>query len=192
MHTPETNSNTLEHTKGNPEALEQAGHERRKELQEQLEQKSLERSPENGEQSARREALESAKGVERETMHQEERKTSPAERRHPISRKERDESFRSTMHEVQSQMDAPSRAFSKVIHNKAVERVSETTGNTIARPDALLSGAIFAFILTLAVYLVAKNIGYPLSGFESIGAFILGWIIGLIYDFLKTMTTGRK
>jgi hypothetical protein len=96
------------------------------------------------------------------------------------------------MDEVRSQMSAPSRSFSKVIHNKGVEKTSEVVGSTIARPNALLSGAIFAFVLTLIVYLVAKNIGYPLSGFETIAAFVLGWALGIAYDFIKVMVTGRR
>lgn len=122
-----------------------------------------------------------------------EREGSPVERRSgPISKRERAASFKATMNEVQAQMPAPSRAFSKVIHNKAVEQVSESLGSTIARPNAILMGAVFAFLLTLAVYLIAKNLGYRLTGFESIGAFVLGWVVGLIYDFLKVMITGRQ
>ena len=96
------------------------------------------------------------------------------------------------MQEVQSQMSAPSRTFSEVIHNKVVEKASKAIGSTVARPNALLSGAVFAFILTLGVYLVAKNLGYPLSGFETIAVFILGWALGITFDFVKVMVTGRK
>jgi hypothetical protein len=96
------------------------------------------------------------------------------------------------MADARAHMSAPSRAFSKVIHNKTVEQVSAAVGSTVARPNAILSGAVFAFLLTLAVYLIAKNLGYPLSGFETIGAFALGWILGILYDFFKVMITGRK
>lgn len=173
-----------------PEELERAGAERRKELHEQLEKRG-ERPKENIEQ-ARQEALERAKEREPAKAEQE-RPPSPAERRRgPLSKIERDASFNATMKEVRSQMSAPSRVFSKFIHNKAVEKVSETVGATVARPNALLSGAVFAFVLTLGVYLVAKNLGYPLSGFETIAAFIVGWVLGISYDFVKIMVTGRK
>jgi hypothetical protein len=174
------------------DALEQAGVERRKELEKLRE--NTERSPEKSVDDARHEALETAKSLEVEKAPKQEREASPAERRAngPIRKTEREASFKATMKEVQTQMSAPSRTFSKIIHNKAVEKISETAGSTVARPNAILSGAIFAFALTLAVYLVAKNLGYRLSGFESIGAFILGWALGLVYDFLKVMITGRK
>lgn len=182
-----------EHDTTNPEELEKAGIEQRQEIEKQLE-KRHERSLEDtsAEREARQEALERAK--EHEPTNHEQRETiSPAERRRgPITKKERDASFNTAMRDVQSQMSTPSRMFSKLIHNKAVEKTSEVVGSTLARPNAILSGAVFAFILTLGIYVVAKNIGYPLSGFETIAAFIIGWLLGTAYDFVKVMVTGRK
>jgi uncharacterized membrane protein YdbT with pleckstrin-like domain len=174
----------------NPE-LERISAERRGELHERLKEKA-EESRENLDE-ARKEALERAHTHEKETIQQEKESHSPVERRRgPISKKEREASFNATMKEVQTQMSAPSRLFSKVIHNKVIEKTSEAVGSTVARPNAVLSGAIFAFILTFGIYLVAKNLGYPLSGFETIGAFVLGWALGIVYDFVKVMVTGRK
>lgn len=177
------------------DALEKEGEQQSEKLRE-MHEKAGEQSHEKDVDGARHEALEQASKIDREREQKEvaERQPSPAERRKdgPIGKSERDASFNATMREVQGQMSAPSRAFSKVIHNKTVEKASEVVGSTVARPNAILSGAVFAFVLTLAVYLVAKNLGYPLSGFETIGAFILGWVIGIIYDFLKVMITGRK
>lgn len=193
MATPESFIPTPERKSTSNEALDATRAEQHERIREQLNEKAGEHSPEKGENTARREALDAAHSLEQENTSNEQRQNSPAERRSgPISKAERDTSFKATMNEVQSQMSAPSRTFSKVIHTKGIEKTSEAVGATIARPNALLSGAIFAFVLTLTVYLVAKNIGYPLSGFESIGAFILGWIIGLVYDFIKVMVTGRK
>ena len=170
----------------------EAGIEHHERLREERE-RAGEKSHENLE-NARHEALERAKSVEhQETSPKHERQPSPAERRNsPAGKVERDASFNATMNELQTHMTPASRAFSKVIHNKAVEKVSDVAASTIARPNAILSGAILAFILTLGVYLVAKNLGYTLSGFETIGAFVLGWILGFVYDFLKVMITGRK
>jgi len=96
------------------------------------------------------------------------------------------------MKETQAQMSAPARAFSKTIHNPVVERTSEVVGSTVARPNAILAGSLSAFILTLVIYLVAKYYGYPLSGFETIAAFVLGWAIGLLIDYLRVMITGKR
>lgn len=173
-----------------PELLRE-GEKRREELREQLES-TPETSKENLE-DARKEALETASSTEKERDNKEYETTAPERTAQgPLTTHEKDASFTATMKEVQGQMSAPSRTFSKVIHNKAVEKVSEGVGSTIARPNAILAGAVSAFALTLGVYLLAKNLGYPLSGFETIAAFILGWTLGIVYDFLKVMITGHK
>ena len=95
------------------------------------------------------------------------------------------------MKQLHTELKPTQRAFSKIIHNPIIEKTSEIIGGTIARPNAILSGAMVAFFLVLGVYVVSKYYGYTLSGFESIGAFVVGWVIGLLYDFLKVMVTGK-
>ncbi|MFI5212365.1 MAG: hypothetical protein ACHQTE_00195 [Candidatus Saccharimonadales bacterium] len=175
------------------ESSREAGSQRHHELQQQherIDQASPEKTRQDGEK-ARVEALETAISVETESLGNETVAASPALRRGSI-KKERDASYSRTMQQVQSELNAPSRAFSKVIHNKVVEKTSETLGATIARPNAILAGAVAAFIFTLALYIIAKHFGYRLSGFETIGAFILGWIVGQLFDFLRVMITGKR
>ena len=159
---------------------------------------SAERSIENGEKAAERakvEALETAISVEKSGAEKAKRVSdspAPKKRRGAIAKLEKEASFKRHMQAVQAEMSAPQRAFSKVIHNKAVEKTSEVVGSTIARPNAILSGAVVAFFLVLAVYLVSKHLGYVLSGFETIGAFAVGWLIGVLYDYFRIMITGKK
>jgi len=139
----------------------------------------------------RLEAMESAVSTESKVKNKSEKETTSS-RRGPLGKKQREKSFKQTINQVQSQLPANSRVFSQIIHNKSVEKVSDVLGSTIARPDAILAGAFVAFILTLLTYTVAKTIGYALSGFETIAAFIIGWLIGIIYDYLKILITGKK
>lgn len=173
-----------------PHELAELRNERREQLREAHE-KGNETLDDNRVETARVEALEKAASVERAPAKVAER--SPAERRRgPISRKERDASYKQTMKEVQSHMSPTQRVFSKFIHNKAVDQISEGLGNTVARPNAILSGAVAAFLFSLLTLLIAKHYGYRLSGFEAIGAFIVGWLIGILYDFFKVMISGKK
>lgn len=150
---------------------------------------------ESNEQTAEKakiEAQELALSVEKGSA-EKKKEASPAVRRHGVvSKKEKQASFKHTMQKVQAELPPAQRGFSKVIHNPVVEKTSEVVGNTIARPNAILAGAAVAFFAVLAVYLTAKHFGYVLSGFETIGAFIVGWIIGMLYDFFKVMITGKK
>jgi hypothetical protein len=95
------------------------------------------------------------------------------------------------MGEIRAHMSAPDRVFSSIIHNKTVEKVSDAVGSTIARPNAILSGSVFAFIFTLVIYLVANHNGYALSGSETIASFALGWLIGLIFDYVRVLIIGK-
>lgn len=158
-------------------------------------EKSKVESGEKSEKEARHEALKEAVSVERGSAEKKgkEAASSPAKRRHGVvSKKERNASYKHHMKQLQSELKPTQRAFSKFIHNPVVEKTSDAVGNTVARPNAVLSGALVAFVLVLAVYVISKFYGYTLSGFETIGAFIVGWILGILYDFFKVMITGKK
>ncbi len=120
------------------------------------------------------------------------KKTTSSNRRGNINKKQRDDSYKKTITRVQNELPASNRLFSKIIHNQVVENISDFIAATIARPNALLSGSVVAFFLTLLTYTVSKTIGYKLSGYETITAFIIGWIIGIVYDYLKVLITGKK
>jgi hypothetical protein len=119
--------------------------------------------------------------------------TSPVERRKGApTKKQRARAFDTKMKEVQSEMRPSERVVSKLIHAKPVEQASDFVGSTLARPNAMLSGSIAAFIGVTVFYFIAKYYGYHLSGFETIGAFVLGWIIGILYDYFSVMIRGHK
>jgi hypothetical protein len=166
-------------------------------------QERLANSPENTVESprdadmsaerAREAALETAISVESGSK-EKGKKSEPtsSKRRGPISKKQKEASFKRQMKDIQAVQPPISRAFSKVIHNKVVEKTSDVVGSTVARPNAILAGAVTAFLLTLVIYVTAKIIGYQLSGFETIAAFIIGWVIGIVYDYLRVIITGKK
>ncbi len=195
-----TNSNNPEQLNNGPERSAETSGETAREQLEKLAnnaERGIE-APHDGEKSAERarhEALESAISVESggaETYRDSEPAAAPVIRRGPISKKQRENSYKRTMKQVQAELPPVERTFSKIIHNKAIEKTSEVVGSTVARPNAILAGAIFAFVLTLITYLVAKNIGYSLSGFETIAAFVIGWVVGILYDYLRLLVTGKK
>ena len=142
---------------------------------------------------ARVEALGSAISVEAGGAEKAKQRDSYApKKKQAASKRQKNESLKRQIKEVQGNLNVTSRLFSKVVHNKVVEKTSDIVGSTLARPNAMLAGAFCAFILTLAVYIIAKNIGYRLSGFETIAAFVVGWLLGIIYDYLRLIITGKK
>ena len=152
-------------------------------------------SAEKSEAKSKVEAMEQAISIESGSAEKKRKEpaSAPARRRHGVvSKRERNESYKQHLKQIHNEMPAGQKAFSKFIHNPAVEKVSEVAGATVARPNSILAGAMVAFFAVLGVYLIAKHYGYPLSGFETIGAFIAGWVIGALYDFLRVMITGKK
>ncbi len=191
-HSPEVQPSGGEHLKG----LEGAASERAETLKNNLEkvgEYSPEKQTEMAEKArseANKEALLSKEvgGAEKKSGGE----PTAAPKRKQITKSEKAASYKQTMQHVQSELTQTERAFSKVIHNPIVERTSDLIGGTVARPNAILAGSITAFILVLALYITARTMGFTLSGFETIGAFIIGWIIGILFDFLKTIITGKQ
>jgi preprotein translocase subunit SecF len=184
---PQGPENSVETPRITPEMYDKAG-ERREALHENYE------SAEKLAQEALAEARELSLSVEKSGVEKDHNPATaaPARKKGVIPKKESKAAFEKKMEQVQAVMSPSERTFSKFIHAPAVERVSETLGSTVARPNAILAGSIVAFVLVLVVYLTAKYFGYPLSNFETIAAFVVGWALGLLYDFLKTMITGQK
>jgi cobalamin biosynthesis Mg chelatase CobN len=183
-------TNIPEREQPNAEALDKARQERSAELErsrERAAEKAPERSIEQSVAEAKEAAAKAEKKAEKPVVSVEKRRDTPAQRRAKAKA-----SYKKTMKETQDHMKPAQRTFSKVIHNPAVEKTSEAIGSTVARPNAILFGSLFAFLLTLGMYLIAKYYGYPLSGFETIAAFILGWAVGLLFDYLRVMITGKR
>lgn len=108
-----------------------------------------------------------------------------------ITRTQKQAEYKKTMGSMQKQLSTPARAFSKVIHNPAVEKASDVTGSTVARPNAILAGSFVAFVAVLGVYLLARYNGFRLSGFETIAAFAVGWAVGVGLDLLRVTFSRR-
>lgn len=130
--------------------------------------------------NARHEALEQAET--RETTKAEKPLTPETPRQ--ITKDDRTASYQKTMKKMQSELPPASRTFSKVIHNPAVEKASEAIGNTVARPNLIIAGALGA-IASVIVYFVARHYGYVLSGSETIILFGCGWVIGAIIEYAR-------
>lgn len=144
-----------------------------------------------------REALEDAQdfahSTESKKNEEKLRAASPAERRRGApSKKQLEKSFKAQMTSVQTELDPTSRLLSKIIHAAPIEKVSNAVGTTLARPNAMLSGSITAFISITLLYFVARYFGYRLSGFETIATFAAGWILGIIFDYASHLFKSRK
>lgn len=183
--------------KDNPERqrsaqeLEKVAQETHTLLNEQLRQ-NVEKSSEQNPDKARHEVERITTEAE-EKQRQEQQKTASAEKveQKPLTKRDINKKYKETMTNMQSQLPKSSRAFSKVIHNPVVEKTSEVIGNTVARPNLVISGAIGS-LASVVVYVIARKYGYELSGFETIGFFILGWTIGAVIEYARVGFLNRS
>lgn len=175
------------------EALREAN-ERSQELGERLARNPEHYSEEKAHHAmemARNDALREAlfskeQGKEKHAHHADHHRTSV------ITKEEREASFEQTMVRVRKELPPSLRPFSKFIHRPLVERTSEFIGKTIARPHAILAGGITAFVTVLGLYFYAKFVGFTLQGSETIIAFVIGWACGIVFDLIKSLSTGKS
>jgi hypothetical protein len=106
---------------------------------------------------------------------------------HAIGRDDREASFDETMEHTRTKLPRALRPFSRIIHNPTIEGLSEFLGETIFRPNAILAGGVTAFVVVLGLYFYAKYAGFALKGSETIIAFGIGWVAGLLFDLFKGM-----
>lgn len=151
-------------------------------------ERGAEQSPERQQEAldaALRDAHEASVSVERPAHEAGAQASATHVVRPAATRRARAKAYKDIVRHTQNELPPVSRAFSKVIHQPAVEKTSAAVGATVARPNAILFGALFAFLISGAVYVIAKHYGYGLSGFEAIGAFIIGWAVGMLVDVFR-------
>jgi hypothetical protein len=163
-------------------------------LRDQLEKVELENKTKDSEEEASEKAAElaqqaAAKRAQEESAEQSKR---PAHHRGAPSKKQLRDSFNEQMTSIQDELGGGSKLFSKLIHIPVIEKTSDFIESTIARPTALLSGSIAAFLAIAIAYFIAKYYGFQLSGFETIGAFIIGWAVGFFYDSIRNKLRKKR
>jgi hypothetical protein len=147
--------------------------------------KHIERSSER--QNGRRERVEKArdliKQAEKHAPQQETAKHAEPVILRPILT--RAVNYKQTLVSIQHRMKPAGRAFSRVIHNPTVERVSEVAEKTIMRPSISLGASTSAVIVTGSLYLLARYYGFSLRGSEIWISLIIGGILGLLIEALN-------
>ena len=185
------NKRALERSDLSPERLAEISENQKETMRSKLDEAEKQHHERESEQEVLAQATELAK--EAKETEQRSLQPSPAERRRGApSKKQLNGSFKSQMQNVQADLGPGSRLISRLIHVKPIEKMSDIASSTIARPNAMLYGSIAAFVTITILYFVARYYGYKLSGFETIAAFCIGWLLGILYDYLSTLFRGRK
>lgn len=113
---------------------------------------------------------------------------------HPVivNKQLKDMAFSRAMTRTRKKLSPVSRGFSKVIHNSFVDQSSEYVGKTIARPQAMMWGALFAFIGSSALLWITRHYGYEYNYLAVILLFVGGAIAGSLLEGLLHVVRKRK
>lgn len=108
----------------------------------------------------------------------------PKEKTHyaPPNKELKKHARRTYLGKARRQLDPTARAFSKWIHNDAVDAISEMSAKTIFRPSGLLIGGAFTFIASFYYYHLSQNNGFRYNFTAVLLTFIIGFIIGLFVE----------
>jgi hypothetical protein len=83
---------------------------------------------------------------------------------------------------VQKDLSTPERALSKVIHQPAVDAVSDLGARTVGRPTGILTGSILAFTGSLLTLYICKHYGYNYNFLLFALLFSAGFPIGVALE----------
>lgn len=131
-----------------------------------------------------REEVEKESTSSKEMTHKELQEEEPdAGNSYWYSKEYRDLAFKQLLGKVRGHLNGREKLASKVIHQPLVERVSEVSSKTVARPSGVLTGSIFSFITSLVTYYFAKQNGYDMTYGIFIASFVGGFLLGVIAEF---------
>jgi hypothetical protein len=108
-----------------------------------------------------------------------------------ITPKDKHLAYLQTVSVIQRSLPPSSRAFSRILHQPAVARLSEVAELSLARPSALLGGGLVASLgLAVMLYFARRN-GFALSGSELALFLVSGWLLGFAAEFIVTKLKRR-
>lgn len=90
--------------------------------------------------------------------------------------------FKRTLVQIQKQLSAPSRTFSKITHAPVVDSVSSAAEKTVARPKGFLVGSILAFTGSTYTYYMAKQNGFEYNVLFFFILFVVGYAVTTIIE----------
>ncbi len=103
------------------------------------------------------------------------------------------QTYRQTMSEVRKQLPRRQALLSRLVHAPILEVSGDFVAKTLFRPLPVLMAGVFASVVTLAVYIIARRWGYEISGSGWFMASLLaGFAFGSLVDFFRLVVLRKK
>lgn len=91
-----------------------------------------------------------------------------------------------------SGLNVPERTLSRVVHQKAIESVSNAAAKTVARPSALLGGGIGAFVGSAVLLYVSRQNGFTYNYTVLFVLFMGGFFAGALAELIIRLLVRRR
>ena len=102
------------------------------------------------------------------------------------------DAYKRSLKKIQSHLHAPERIASRIIHQPAVEAVSNVTAKTAARPSGFLTGSFVALLGSALFLYMARHYGYTYNYAVIFILFLGGFLVGLIIELLFKLVFRRQ
>jgi hypothetical protein len=109
-----------------------------------------------------------------------------------VNRELKQQTWNRSMNRVRKQLSAPNKALSKVIHQPAINAISNFGEKTVARPSGILAGGVCALIGSSFFLYMAKHYGFRYNYLLFFLFFIGGFFVGLILELLGRVFLSKK
>lgn len=104
----------------------------------------------------------------------------------------KDRTYKREVSKIQSKLAPASRRFSKLVHNKTVESISNVGAKTVARPSGVLGGSIVAFLGSLVTYYMARHYGFRYNYLMMVILFAAGFAAGAVIELFVWSFTRKR
>lgn len=160
----------------NPESGKQAGD-------------NLEKIHEHGEQASNehQEALRNIqRSIEQHAISGQETNPAESEPKQPgqlfVNQELKSLALDRTLTRIRRRLSTPEKALSRVVHQPAIDKISQMTSQTVARPSGLLGGGVVALFGSFFLLYIAKHYGFEYNFLAFFALFIGGYFAGLLVE----------
>lgn len=102
------------------------------------------------------------------------------------------DAYKKVLRKTQKQLNTTDRVFSKIIHRPVIEKASDISSKTVARPSGILFGGIGAFVGSLVIFIISKRSGFTYNYLLFALIFVCGYMIGLLIELVYRLLTINK
>jgi hypothetical protein len=101
---------------------------------------------------------------------------------HYLTKKIKNYAYYQTLASARSSLKNSDKIFSKLIHNNNIESLSEIGSKTIARPKAVLGGAMLMVFGGLSVVFLAKYAGFEIPNSIFLVLYLTGFMVTVLIE----------